>query len=424
MERHNFYAVSRIGLMRKTLFRFALCVLFLFSGVLIHAQTITSVSVRGLKRTKPHVAEYPLQKFIGRDGMRLDFNEVHAAIVSTGILEPLSIGVELTPDRETLILVVDVREKWALFPLPMFAMDSNGDIQGGGSLIDANAFGLNDTFAVTGIYGSTGWLASMLYRYTPDRKHLPGWTVMGMYGKRDQQDTDQHNAELRNYKQRIILGSLGIQYPVTEDLTASASVSLRRQDVNDGESPREVPDRGIFAGSIEPSLEISQSHWDGFLLSQQRASLSYAFMLPSDNSPLHTISVQANYEWSLVPGFKAGVRGGMHYAPYAPPILESTASTVDITILPKSFSAQHFAGASLELEKYLYKFSQGTLAVLASYQAVYSYGPILEDQFDHGVSASVNFYLSRIAIPALGFGVSYNVARNEYISAFNIGLSF
>jgi hypothetical protein len=410
--------------MRTTLFRFVLCALFLFFGVLIHAQTITAVSVRGLKRTKPHVAEYPLQKFIGRDGMLLDFNEVHAAIIGTGILDPLSIGVELGPDKETLILVADVREKWSLFPFPMFIMDSGGNMQGGGALIDANAFGLNDTFAVAGIYGAAGWFASMIYHYTPDRKRLPGWTIMGIYGERNQQDTDQRRVKLRNYEQRIILGGLGIHYPATEYLTASASFSLRRQDVNDGEDPREVPDRGLFAGSIEPSLEISRSNWDGFLLSQQRASLNYALILPLDNSPLHTISAQANYELSLIPGFKAGVRGGIHYAPYAPPLLESSASTVDIAILPQSFSARHFAGASLGLEKYLYKFSQGTLAFLASYQAVYSYGPILEDQFDHGVSASINFYLSRIAIPALGFGLSYNAAKNEYIGVFNIGMSF
>ncbi|MDR3123408.1 MAG: hypothetical protein LBU16_06470 [Treponema sp.] len=391
---------------------------------LLHAQTITAVSVRGLKRTKPHVAEYPLQKFIGQDGMLLDFNEVHAAIIGTGILEPVSIGVELTPDREGMILAVEAREKWAFFPLPLFIMDSDGTIQGGGALADANAFGLNDIFAATGIYGTSGWLASVFYQYTPERKRLPGWNVMGLYGRQNQRNTDQHKTELRNYQQEIIIGSLGIRYPATEYLTASASFSLRRQSVSDGEHPREVPDSGIFAGGISPSLEISRSHWDGFLLSQQWASLDYGLILPSDNSPMHTVSARANYELSIVPGFKAGVRGGIHFAPSAPPLLESSASTVDISILPNNFSAQHLAGASLGFEKYLHKFSQGTLALLVSYQAVYSYGPILEDQFDHGVSGAVSFYLSRIAIPALGFGVSYNVAKGEYIGSFSIGMSF
>jgi hypothetical protein len=409
---------------KKTLPRFVLCALFLFLGALLQAQTIAAVSVRGLKRTRPHVAEYPLQKFVGQDGMLLDFNDVQAAVIGTGILEPLSIGLEPAPDQEALILVVEVREKWSFFPLPVFFMDSGGAMQGGGALMDANAFGLKDTFIVAGLYGTSGWLASALYLCTPDKKGLPGWSVMGMYARQKRKSTDQHNNELRSYEQRAIAGSFGLQYPATEYLTASMSFSLGRQSVDGGDRPRAVPDKGIFAGNINPSLTLSRSRWDGFLLSQQRLSLDYALMLSPDNAPLHTFSVRGNYEWSLVPGFKAGLRGGIHYAPHSLPVLESSASSVDITILPNSFSAQDFAGASLGFEKYLYKFSQGTLAFSASYQGVYSYGPILGDQFDHGVSASVNFYLSRIAVPALGFGFSYNVAKDEPIGVFSMGMSF
>jgi hypothetical protein len=140
--------------------------------------------------------------------------------------------------------------------------------------------------------------------------------------------------------------------------------------------------------------------------------------------PLHTLSLRGNYEISLIPGFKAGFRGGIHYSPEAPPLLESSASSVGFNILPSTFSAQHYAGAALGFEKYLYKFSQGTMAFLISYQAVYSYGPILEHEFDHGVTGALNCYLSRIAIPAMGIGVSYNVAAEEFTVGFNMGTSF
>jgi hypothetical protein len=391
---------------------------------LLHAQTISAVSLRGLKRTRLHVAEYPLKKFIGQDGMLLDFNEVNAAIINTGILEPLSVGVELAPDRESLILVVEVREKWTFFPVPVFFMDSNGDMRGGGALMDANAFGLNDTFIAAALYASSGWLATLIYLYTPDRKGLPGWSVMGMYGRQNRQDTDQHKKELRNYEQRTIIGRLGIQYPVTEYLTASASFSLRDQSVDAGSQPRELPDRGVFAAGIEPSLEIKQNRWDGFLLSQRRLSLAYDLLLPRNDPALQAFSFRADYELSIVPGFKAGIGGGMRYALDTLPILESSPVSMGITILPNSFSAEDFGVLSAGLEKYLHRFSQGTLAFLVSYQGVYSYGPMLGRQFDHGVSTAVNFYLSRIAIPAIGLGVSYNVARNEYAAVFSVGMSF
>jgi hypothetical protein len=127
---------------------------------------------------------------------------------------------------------------------------------------------------------------------------------------------------------------------------------------------------------------------------------------------------------SILPGFKFLSHGGLHYNPEAPAFFESSASSVRIGILPSSFSARNFAGASAGLEKYIWKFSYGTLSVFANYQVVYSRGPLLGDQFDHGVVGGINFYLSRLAIPAVGLGLAYNAAANEFQGSFSIGMSF
>jgi outer membrane protein assembly factor BamA len=418
--------------MTRQSIRFLLIILLLSLGFYLQAQqvtkfpaqVITAVSVKGLTRTKPHVAEYPLKRFIGQDGMSIDFNDVYAAIVGTGILEPLSIGIEETPDKDGMILTVTVREKWAFFPIPVFFADSNGALGGGVALMDANAFGLNDKIIVAGTYSTSGWYTSLIYQNTPDREHFPGWNIMGTYGRQTQQDTDQHKTELRKYKQDIIIGSLGMQYPVTELFTVSTSLSFSQRSIRESEDSRLAPEQGILAGGINPALEFNLSHWDGYLLSQRRAKLDYTFMLPMDAVPLHSLSLRSNYEMSLLPGFKAGLRGELRYSPGAPPLLESSASSMGFTILPSSFSAQHYAGAALGFEKYLYKFSQGTMAFLVSYQAVYSYGPILEHEFDHGVTGAINLYLSKIAIPAMGIGASYNVSAGEFALNLNMGMSF
>ncbi|MDR2738518.1 MAG: hypothetical protein LBB68_01615 [Treponema sp.] len=356
--------------------------------------------------------------------MSIDFNDVYAAIVGTGILEPLSIGVEETPDRDGMVLTVNVREKWAFFPIPVFFADSNGTLGGGGALMDANAFGLNDKFIVAGTYSTSGWFTSLIYQNTPERKHSPGWNIMGMYGRQSHRDTDQHKTNLRKYEQDIILGGMGIQYPITDLFTVSTSLSFSRRSIRESEDSLLSPEKGILAGGINPAFELNRSHWDGYLLSQRRAKLDYTFMPVMDAVPLHTLSLQGNYETSVIPGFKAGFHGRIRYSPEAPPFLESSASSVGFNILPSTFSAQHYAGATLGFEKYLYKFSQGTMAFLISYQTVYSYGPILEHEFDHGVTGALNLYLSRIAIPAMGIGVSYNVAADEFTVSFNMGTSF
>jgi hypothetical protein len=112
------------------------------------------------------------------------------------------------------------------------------------------------------------------------------------------------------------------------------------------------------------------------------------------------------------------------YEPDAGPLFESGPGSARVNILPNAFSAQHYMGFSLGLEKYLFKFFFGTLSLLTSWQMVYSYGPILEAQFDQGVAASMSLYLSKVAIPAMGAGVAYNITHQKFQFSFSMGMSF
>jgi hypothetical protein len=46
------------------------------------------------------------------------------------------------------------------------------------------------------------------------------------------------------------------------------------------------------------------------------------------------------------------------------------------------------------------------------------------DSFDHGPFAGLQFYLRRIAIPAVGLGVSFNLVRATTRWSFSIGMQF
>jgi hypothetical protein len=53
---------------------------------------------------------------------------------------------------------------------------------------------------------------------------------------------------------------------------------------------------------------------------------------------------------------------------------------------------------------------------------VYSRGSILGNQFDYGVSGAVSFYLSKLAIPAVGAGLSYNISGDFFQFFFSMGV--
>ncbi|MDR2111065.1 MAG: hypothetical protein LBP32_07135 [Spirochaetaceae bacterium] len=383
---------------------------------------ITGFSVSGLKRTKPHVAEQPLRQFLGREASLVDPNDVRAAVMDTGILEPISVEIVDAGDGSGKILAVLVREKWSIFPLPMFFIGSGG-MSLGGFFIDSNAFGLNDKMILGGMYSSKSWMVMTMYINTPDRAGFFGWNIGGFYSREERTDTDQKNRAVRRFNLDSINASAGINYPLSDILTPSLNFSFYDRILRETGDPLEAPETGAMALGVSPGISLRKTDWDGYLLSRQSISLEYTYTIGIRYPSSHSASILAAYERSLIPGFKAGLRTGIVYAPRAASLFESPPSSVQIDILPRSFSARNYAGASADVEKYLFQFSFGTLSALLSYQIVWSEGPLLGSRFDHGVMGAVRFYLSRLAIPALGFGMAYNVAARYFQCSFNIGIS-
>ncbi|MDR2397968.1 MAG: hypothetical protein LBD74_04310 [Spirochaetaceae bacterium] len=377
---------------------------------------ITALDISGLKRTKLHVAERPLRQFLGIDAADIDIDAVYAVLMDTGILEPLNVDIRDTGDGRGKILMVEVREKWSVFPLPVVFVGSGGT-SFGGFFVDTNAFGLNDKFFIGGMYGSAGWMTLGVYVHTPVREGFPGWTMSGSFARSEQRHTDQRDEDLRRFDLDRISGSAGLTYTFTEVFKGAVDLSYTQallQETDGGE--RHI---GIAA-----ELALRKARWDGFLLSEESLSGSYKVMAGLDSPFFQVLRFRGVYEKSLLPGFRVRLHTGALYAPGVTVLSESSPSVAQVAILPQSFSARHYAGASLGLEKYLFKMAWGVLSGGVSYQGVYSYGSILGNQFDHGLAGTLSFYLSKLAIPALGIGIAYNVYADYLQGSFSLGVSF
>jgi outer membrane protein assembly factor BamA len=382
---------------------------------------ITSIEITGLKRTKPHIARYPLETFLGRDAASLDLNEVEAAVRDTGILEPSL--VELAAGEDGTILRVTVEEKWSIFPFPMASFGSGGT-SFGLFLIDSNAFGLRDQAAIGGMYGSAGWMTAAMYNNTPDREGRLGWNTAFMYSRQEREDTNRNEKVLRRYTADTLNLSLGVYYPFTGHFTASAGISFTNVSPENDSSALSISDERARLLGFSPGISLRYSDWDGYLLSQQSLSLEYTYNLGISGSSFHTVKFRGVYEKSLIPGFRLNLNTGAVWKPGAGLLFEDGPQQAQVDILPRRFSALHYAGFSAGLEKYLVKFRFGTLTALASWQGVFSHGPLSGDEFDHGPSGGVRFYLSRLAIPALGAGMAYNINSGLSQFTFSLGMSF
>ncbi|MDR3248679.1 MAG: hypothetical protein LBT39_07820 [Treponema sp.] len=408
--------------MRKIICVLAFAFLFFsrFPGLGAQENFIVAVRISGLTRTKPQVAEAALEKFIGRPAADIDLNEVRAAILDTGILEPLELEIVDAPGKNGKIIQAELRDKWSIFPVPVFFIGSSG-FQAGAAFYDANAFGLNHKAAIMGMYQSEGWMVYGMYIKPP--KPNPGWGAMGAFSQSDRTDQDQKEVTIRRFSQDSLDATGLLNFQLTDILRGSLRLGYAARMIRQSDDWLRRPDADAHGLRMGAELSARKSSWDGYFLSEKGASFGYTYLLGLNSPSFHSLSLDGTLQQSLVPGFRADLRTGLLYSPDAEPLFESGPSSARVQILPRHFSAQHYAGFSLGLEKHIYKFSFGVLSILGAWQGVYSYGPILESQFDQGLSASLSLYLSKLAIPALGAGVVYNITRNHFLFSFSMGMS-
>ena len=381
---------------------------------------VASISITGLGRTRVSTAERPLRRFIGMDVEQVSHDDVFAAIMATGILEPVSVHIDQG------VLRVEVQERWTIFPIPV-VMGGSGGMAGGLAFFDANAFGLNDQIFLAGFFHSDGWIASGGYVRSSRGGRTPGWSGVAAFSRSERNDRDQNSEVLRSFDLDTISLHAGLNFPLIEDsdfLTASALFSFNDRMLRNRNDALNAPEGSLRLFGFGGEFSMRRNNWDGYFLSQQAASARYFFHADFDHTSFQSVQFRGVWERSLIPGFRFNLRAGAIFQPDAPVLFESSPSVAQVAILPRDFSAINYAGISAGLEKRILRINAGTLSIAASYQVVYSHASILRDNVDHGYVGAIFFYLNRLALPALGLGVTYNVHSDYLQGFFSFGMSF
>jgi len=278
---------------------------------------------------------------------------------------------------------------------------------------------------LAGAYGSNEWFAMPMFIAAPNAVGDFGWMIAGAFGSADTEHTDQAGETVfRSFGTiRMNLG-FGLSYSLTEHLTAGIRLSYTNIALRENENPIDAPADGVQSLAISSSIEARNSSWDGYLRSENSVSLEYYYAIVFGSSNVQRVSLRTAFNHTINPGFRATARGGLVFSTGSETPFFESGPVSGINIISPHFSARNHAGLSLGLERYLFRFAHGTVSVAAAYQAAYSYGALLRHQFDHGPAATLQLYFSRLAIPGIGLGGAYNVGRNSFQFAFNIGMFF
>jgi len=382
---------------------------------------ITSIEIIGLNRTKLHVVMYPLERFIGVESSAFDENEVFAIIKNMNVLEPIS--VDLVQSDDGLLLQIVVQEKWSIFPFPL-VFASSGDFILGLFFYDANAFGLRDTAVIGGSFSENGWTIITMYSHTPKQTGVPGWNAVVMYNRNERENVDRNETALRKYEADRLRISFGINYLFSDSVSCLFNVNFTDITLRDNDSSFNSPEQGAMLFGFNPRFLLQQSSWDGYFLSTKSFSIDYTYNLAISGTSFHQVDYRGIYEQSLIPGFRFNVKSGGVWKSTEEPLFEEGPQKAQVNFFPRNYSALYYIGLSAGLEQYLYRNNWGTLSVQGSYQGAFSYRPTCGIEFDHGLSAGIIFYLSRIALPAVSLGVAYNMVSDFFQFSFSIGMAF
>lgn len=383
-------------------------VLFAQNGV------VRDITFTGLRRTKPFVAEHILEKFRGLRPEEIDENDVRAAIIESGILDPERI--EFLPHDGDYTLHAVVVEKMAFFPVPLFMAGPSG-WTAGLAVADMNAFGIRDTFVLTGIYSGDSWFAMAMYSHAGVTAVRPGFMGAVSYAHSEFKAHNAYGDTLFSIDRAEADVSGGVNYQFSGLWEGRFMLGYNR-------SAFETLNRIDHAITARPQIGLRGSNWDGYLLNQNSAALEYEMRAVLDGAATHRVSLLFNYNRSIVGGFRWTAKGGAVWSPESDMFTEKPPSTVNVTLMTDNFRATTMTGLYAGFEKALWRTNAGTLALLAAYQAFVSRSLSDGDSFDHGPFAGVQFYLRRIAIPAIGLGISFNLVRETTQWSFSIGMQF
>ena len=401
---------------------------------------VSEIRFSGLKRTREGFLQKKYEKYTGRTVAETNLKALETELQAEGLFD--KIQVSLCQDGENARIDVSFEEKISFIPLP-FALVSSGGFSAGLFVIDMNAFGVKDTFMVGGLYSPDALTGMLMFSKPAGENFRPGFSVFASTSKNDAEVYNIENDSVLEYENLSFGARISLSEKFGRYNTASVSIGFSSVDT-DSDGAQAVQLDSAKIGTVGLSWGISASEWNGVFLSNSGISASGSaarcFDLEGD-SPLSkwilgfssNIGFQKSLFWDRLrfcghfssAFFSCESGKSAHISEY------EDRSAAGITILPSNFRTDRIFGGSAGFEVALTKFRFGLLSLYGNWEALwadeFSFSETDFDldslEFCHGPNGGMRLYLSKIAFPALAFGLSYNISQKYWQYSLALGIS-
>ncbi len=427
---------------------------FLFSSAFLHAQTIgenfdflnaegefleidlkiTELSIEGLKKTKDSYIRPQFQKYVGKTIEEVSLHEIETTLQAEGIFDKIDVQLSKIDDQNAR-LSINVTEKITFIPLPFAAYSSSG-FMGGLMVMDTNAFGVKDTVVLGAIGSPTSITGIAIFSKPPKNDGSLGYSISGSFSKNSQEILNLEEETALEYKNISGSASFSVSRKLSSWQTVRAGFSFAGNHADEDEKYPTSLLESAFLGTFSLNYNASNVNWNGWFLSTAAfaasAEATTRFHTENDDVPFWGKALKASASIQkpfLLERFRLTARVAGAYSKDRPISMWDGGSSVGVTILPGKFKTQRIAGAQAGGEFAIFKFGFGLFSVYADYQVSISDDFSIKNDAEnavvcHGPDFGARLYLSKIAFPALAFGMSRNIPKEYWQFSFSAGISF
>jgi hypothetical protein len=389
---------------------------------------IRAFEVRGLTRTRLSVVEPYYRPFVGRPYAEFSADGLIQDLRKLGIFNPeIQVFPQAPPEENGDVdVVIVLEEKWTLLPFPFAAATSSGKLYGGLAFIESNFLGYNKKMYALGMLSTRGWRGMLGYADPSLLGSDLAYNGLFSGGVNEREFADEDGDPWQNFETTDIILRSGLTWKASETIRLGIGAGFLDFDVNGGFESKFPPPASARLAQGALSFQYDDLYYDSVLVSGLLFKAQYErfFPLSADTLAFSQYGAALSYQKKIFGDHRLGFSAEGLYIPGAPLVMEPDISGRILNTLPDDLVADSAASARVSFEYLLSSFSWGAFTV----QGIYEAGVFSLDggcpSYAQGPGGGLRVYLAKIALPAFGLDVYYNVQTGRTNASMRMGLSF
>lgn len=422
VDSNNYHYINKMNIKVKCCLPI---IMGLFLTISLHSQEgtiyIKDISLTGLKRTREEVVFQIIKPVsVGAVYTEKTKETIIQRLRETGIFVP---DIKISTDfiGNDAYINITIRDKWTLIPIPIVSVSKGESWNAGILAIENNLFGYYKTLGLGFFYGSQGWTLLSFYS-DPYFLHSDFSLKASLAAGLDQiSDLNDDESVVREYETDRLGLSFGLEYPLTQKLKLGGTLEYDLSQLRENSSD-------IFADQNSIEIKSNLSWNDVYYDIPYEKGLSAEFTATAGLNFLSKTFfpiVQSDIKFSFSPWFKhlIGIKssGGWGKMPIQKQFRLGGQDGTRVLPMGK-IAADEYVYSTAIYNIPLWIFKGGTISSKVFYEIGYFKSDIIDRKLFHGPGLGLEFFINKLAIPAVGLNLGWNLETRKIQFSAGIGM--